>query len=216
MSIKSGYIDMTFDPKRPFSELPDLPPVHDTETMAVLRACISARTALAELKASGGLIPNQAMLTNSIPVLEAQASSEIENIVTTADRLFHFANDAANQAGPATKEALRCRTALCRGFKALTRRPLSTAIAVEVCRTIKGVDMDIRRTPGTALKNAVSGEIVYTPPVGEGLLRTKLANWERYIHEREEIDPLIRLAVMHYQFEAIHPFADGNGRTERV
>lgn len=207
---------MAFDPRRPFSELPDLPPVHDTETKAILRACISARVALAELKASGGLIPNQAMLINSIPVLEAQASSEIENIVTTTDRLFRFANDTANQADPATKEALRYRTALRRGFEALTRRPLSTAIAVEVCRTIKGIDMDIRRTPGTALKNAVSGEVVYTPPEGDGFLRTKLANWECYIHEREEIDPLIRLAVMHYQFEAIHPFMDGNGRTGRV
>ena len=156
------------------------------------------------------------MLINSIPLLEAQASSEIENIVTTTDRLFRYANDAAGQADPATKEALRYRTALYRGFEMLKRRPVSTAIAVEVCRTIKGVDLDIRNTPGTALINDATDDVIYTPPEGEDVLRSKLANWERYIHEVEEIDPLIRLAVMHYQFEAIHPFIDGNGRTGRV
>jgi len=98
----------------------------------------------------------------------------------------------------------------------LAERPLSTVIAVEVCRTIKGVDLDIRGTPGTALINGATGAVIYTPPEGQELLRTKLANWERYTHQAEEIDPLIRLAVMHYQFEAIHPFVDGNGRTGRV
>ena len=98
----------------------------------------------------------------------------------------------------------------------LDQRPVSTAIAVEVCRTIKGVELDVRNTPGTALVNAATDEVIYTPLAGEDVLRTKLANWERYIHETEEIDPLIRLAVMHYQFEAIHPFVDGNGGTGRV
>ena len=98
---------MTFDPRRPFNDLPNLPPASETETKAILRSCIAARTALAELRVSGKLIPNQAMLINSIPLLEAQASSEIENIVTTTDRLFRYANDAAGQADPATKEALR-------------------------------------------------------------------------------------------------------------
>ena len=207
---------MTFDPGRPFNDLPNLPPASETETKAILRSCIAARTALAELRVSGNLIPNQAMLINSIPLLEAQASSEIENIVTTTDRLFRYANDPAGRADPATKEALRYRTALYRGFEMLKRRPVSTAIAVEVCRTIKGVDLDIRNTPGTALINDAADEVIYTPPEGEDVIRSKLANWERYIHEVEEIDPLIRLAVMHYQFEAIHPFIDGNGRTGRV
>ena len=207
---------MTFDPNRPYNDLPNLPPASETETKAILRRCIAARTALAELRGSGRLIPNQAMLINSIPLLEAQASSEIENIVTTSDRLFRYANDAASQADPATKEALRYRTALYRGFEMLKRRPVSTVMAVEVCRTIKGVDLDIRKTPGTALINDATAEVIYTPPEGEDVLRTKLANWERYIHEVEEIDPLVRLAVMHYQFEAIHPFVDGNGRTGRV
>ncbi len=207
---------MTFDPGRPFNDLPDLPPASETETKAILRSCIAARAALAELRVSGELIPNQAMLINSIPLLEAQASSEIENIVTTTDRLFRYANDPAGRADPATKEALRYRTALHRGFEMLGQRPVATAMAVEVCRTIKGVELDIRTTPGTALVNDAAGEIIYTPPEGEDVLRSKLANWERYIHEAEEIDPLIRLAVMHYQFEAIHPFVDGNGRTGRV
>ncbi|MDE0478105.1 MAG: Fic family protein [Gammaproteobacteria bacterium] len=206
----------SFDLSRPYNELPDLPPAAETETKAILKSCIAARAALAELRASGKLIPNQAMLINSIPLLEAQASSEIENIVTTADRLFRHANDATGRADPATKEALRYRTALNRGFEMLKRRPVATAMAVEVCRTIKGVDLDIRKVPGTALLNDATNKLIYTPPVGEDVIRIKLANWERYIHEAEKIDPLIRLAVMHYQFEAIHPFVDGNGRTGRV
>ncbi len=206
---------MAFDPHRPFQDLPNLPPASETETRAILRSCIAARAALAELRVSGNLIPNQAILINSIPLLEAQASSEIENIVTTADRLFRHANDATGRADPATREALRYRTALRRGFEMLNQRPVSTAIAVEVCRTIKGVALDVRNTPA-ALVNDATRQIIYTPPEGEDVLRNKLVNWERYMHEAEEIDPLIRLAVMHYQFEAIHPFVDGNGRTGRV
>lgn len=207
---------MSFRPNRPYNELPDLPPHADVETRAVLKACIEARAALAEVKISGRLIPNQAVLINSIPLLEAQASSEIENIVTTTDRLFRFANESSNQVDPATKEALRYRTALHQGFLMLAKRPVSTSTAVEVCRTIKGVELDIRATPGTALLNEATGRVVYTPPEGQDLLREKLANWERYIHDAADVDPLIRLAVMHYQFEAIHPFTDGNGRTGRV
>ncbi len=207
---------MIFDPRRPFNSLRDLPPVSETETKAILRRCIAARAALAELRVSGALFPNQAMLINAIPLLEAQASSEIENIVTTTDRLFRHASDTSGRADPATGEALRCHAALYRGFEMLKRRPVSTAVAVDVCRTIKGVDLDIRTTPGTALANDATGEILYTPPEGEDFLRRKLANWEYYIHGTDEIDPLIRLAVMHYQFEAIHPFVDGNGRTGRV
>lgn len=207
---------MLFDPDRPYNDLPLLPPGKDLESKAVLKACIEARAALAELKISGQLIPNQAVLINSIPLLEAQASSEIENIVTTSDRLFRFANQPDAQSDPATKEALRYRTALYHGFQTLKSRPVSTFTAIEVCRTIKGVDLDIRATPGTALMNQATHRVVYTPPEGASLLRDKLANWERYIHENDDVDPLIRLAVMHYQFEAIHPFTDGNGRTGRV
>ncbi|AHK47336.1 filamentation induced by cAMP protein Fic-like hypothetical protein (plasmid) [Ensifer adhaerens OV14] len=207
---------MPFWPDRPYNDLPALPPRQDIETKVVLKACIAARAALAELKVAGELIPNQSVLINSIPLLEAQASSEIENIVTTTDRMFRFAGDAGHSPDSATKEALRYRTALHQGYQLLKERPFSTAMAIEVCRTIKGIDLDIRATPGTALYNEATGKVIYTPPEGRDLLREKLSNWERYIHEAEDIDPLIRLAVMHYQFEAIHPFIDGNGRTGRV
>ena len=207
---------MAFDPAAPYNTLPPLPPRADIESKAILKACIEARAAVAELKQAGELIPNQAVLINSIPLLEAQASSEIENIVTTTDRLFRFADDREALADPATKEALRYRTALREGFESLSQHPLSTRTAVDICRTIKGVDMDIRRTPGTALMNDRTGEVVYTPPGGEALIRDKLANWERFLHDAEHVDPLVRMAIGHYQFEAIHPFVDGNGRTGRV
>ena len=206
---------MTFDPRKPFNDLPDLPPPVDLETRAVLKACIEARAALAELKSVGAALPNQTVLINSIPMLEAQASTEIENIVTTSDALFRFAQDEG-AADPATKEALSYRAALREGFESLARRPVSVGTAVRVCSRLKGSDMDIRRIPGTALRNAATGEVIYTPPEGEAVLREKLANWERFIHEATDIDPLIRMAVAHYQFEAIHPFLDGNGRTGRV
>ena len=208
---------MGFNASRPFNALPVLPPRAKLETTGALKACIAARAALAELKALGQLIPNQSILINSIPLLEAQASSEIENIVTTGDRLFRFA-DSPTDGGidPATKETLRYRTALAEGFAGLASRPLSTRTAVDICTTIKGVDMNVRRVPGTALANDRTGAIIYTPPEGEPLLRDLLANWERWLHEFGDIDPLIALAVQHYQFEAIHPFTDGNGRTGRV
>jgi Fic family protein len=187
------------------------------ESRVVLKACITARAALAELKQAAELIPNQTMLINTIPLLEAKDSSEIENIVTTTDNLFQHAQTGGNaEADAATKEALRYRSALRQGYESLKKRPLCTATAIDICRTIKAVDMDIRKTPGTQLINDRTGDIIYTPPEGETLLRDMLANWERFIHNEENIDPLIRMAVAHYQFEAIHPFIDGNGRTGRV
>ncbi len=199
----------------PCNDLPPLPPAAVLETRTVLKQCITARAALAELKQAGELIPNQAVLINTLPLLEAQASSEIENIVTTTDRLFQF-RDADAQADPGTREALRHNSALLEGFRALKDRPHSTRTAEQVCTRIKGVEMQVRRVPGTQLINKRTGSVIYTPPAGEDLLRTKLANWERYLHEEREVDPLIRMAAGHYQFAAIHPFTDGNGRTGRV
>lgn len=216
--MKSININMTvrgWKPDRPYNAIPLLPPATEVETRAVLRQCITARAALAELKQAAALIPNQAMLINNLPLLEARASSEIENIVTTTDELFrHVGNEA--QANPATKEALRYSRALFEGFGAIKQTPLNTRTAEQVCTTIKGVEMSVRRTPGTTLMNDTTGETIYSPPVGEALLRDLLANWERYLHNEMELDPLIRMAVGHYQFEAIHPFTDGNGRTGRV
>ena len=205
----------TWRPDQPYNDLPPLPPGVDVETRPVLKQCIAARAALAELKQAAELIPNQGVLINALPRLEAQASSEIENIVTTTDRLFQYRH-ADEQADPATREALRYSSALMEGFRSLERTPLSTRTAEQVCERIKDVQMQVRRVPGTALANNRTGEVIYTPPVGEDLLRTKLANWERYLHEARDTDPLIRMAIGHYQFEAIHPFTDGNGRTGRV
>lgn len=207
---------MRFDPRQPYNDLPPLPPAKDVETKALLKACIEARAALAALKSAGDLIPNQAVLINTIPLLEAQASSEIENIVTTTDELFRQAQLHEDSADPATKEALRYRHALQQGFQSLQDRPLNTNTVIDVCSAIKGTNMQIRRVPGTSLANTQTNEVIYTPPVGEALLREKLADWERFFHNNDEIDPVIRMAVCHYQFEAIHPFTDGNGRTGRV
>jgi Fic family protein len=169
---------------------------------------------LAELKQAAELIPNQAVLINTLPLLEAQASSEIENIVTTTDRLFQFRETDGAADGP-TKEALRYSNALLEGFQSLRKRPLATRTAEEVCTLIQGQQMKVRKISGTVLTQRF-GETVYTPPVGEDLLRSLLANWERFLHEGTTIDPLVRMAAAHYQFEAIHPFTDGNGRTGRV
>lgn len=202
---------------QPHQQLPLLlrPLTETFESKVILKQCISARAALAELKQAAELIPNQAMLINILPLLEAQASSEIENIVTTTDRLFQF-GQLDEKADPATKEALRYSHALLEGFKALSKHPLNTKTSEQVCSTIKGIEMRVRRVPGTALAKDKTGEVIYTPPVGEGLLRDLLANWEKFLHEEKELDPLIRMAAAHYQFEAIHPFTDGNGRTGRV
>lgn len=205
-----------FEPNRPYNALPSLPPRAELDAKPVLQACIAARAALASMKVAGDLIPNPTVLINSIPLIEAQASSEIENIVTTTDSLFRYAGTDTRQADPATKEALRYRTALFQGFRSLRERPLSTNTAVQICSTIKAVDMNIRATPGTALKNDRTGATIYTPPDGEERLRAMLGNWERYLQSDDALDPLIRMAVAHYQFEAIHPFTDGNGRTGRI
>jgi len=214
-SVKpSSSKELTWKPEVPYNDLPSLPPAAELETKPVLKQCILARAALAELKQAARRIPNQGMLINTVPMLEAQASSEIENIVTTSDRLFQYRTED-DHADPATKEALRYTQALLDGFRALIHRPLTTRTAEQVCSIIKGVEMSVRRVPGTALARE-SGQIIYTPPVGEDLLRRLLTNWEKFLHGTPDLDPLIRMAVGHYQFEAIHPFTDGNGRTGRV
>lgn len=200
---------------QPYNDLPGLPPPVELETKSVLKQCVTARSALAELKQAAELIRNPAMLINTLPLLEARSSSEIENIVTTADKLFrHLQADAG--ADPATREALRYRRALLQGITALKTRPLTTRTVESICAQIKGVEMAVRKVPGTTLTNDATGEVVYTPPEGEARLRDLLANWERFLHEEKTLDPLVRMAAAHYQFEAIHPFTDGNGRTGRV
>ena len=207
---------MSFKADKPYNTLPPLPPKKEVETKAVLKKCITARAALAELKQASDLIPDARMLVNTLPLLEAQASSEIENIITTTDSLFEYASLGENRADPATKEALRYRTALREGVEYLQSHPLGTRLAAQLCSRIKGVEMSVRKVPGTALANERTGSIIYSPPEGEELIREKLGNWETYLHQQDDIDALIRMAVAHYQFEAIHPFTDGNGRTGRL
>jgi len=202
-------------PDQPHQALPPLPPQGEIETKSVLKRCVAARAALAGLNQATALIPDQGILMSAFPTLEAQASSEIENIVTTTAELFEHLS-ADQRASPSIREALRYRRALIAGFRELDTRPICTRLAEIVCSEIKGTPMAVRRTPGTALRNDRTSEVIYTPPMGEQALRDLLANWERFLNEPGEFDPLVRMAIGHYQFEAIHPFSDGNGRTGRV
>jgi len=206
---------MKCNPRLPYNELPTLPPKQELETVRVLKQCIRSRTQLAELEQAANFLPNKSLLINVLPLLEAQASSEIENIVTTTDRLFR--SSLLNQSpDAATKEALNYRAALYQGYQSLADRPICTATAERVCSVIKSRSMTIRKEAGTALGSTISGDTIYTPPVGESVIREKLANWENFINQTTELDPLVVMAVAHYQFEAIHPFSDGNGRAGRV
>ena len=208
---------MSFDPEKPYNDLPLLPPKAEIETKATLKKAISAGRALAELKGLGETIPNQAILVNSIILQEAKASSEIENIITTDDALFRAFSAKTSQIDPATKEVLRYREALWEGSSILEDRPLlTTNLFIRIVQTIRANKAGIRNTPGTKVANAATGEVVFTPPEGENIIRDKLKNLEDYIHAKDEVDPLIKLALIHYQFEAIHPFNDGNGRTGRI
>lgn len=206
---------MTFDRSQPYNDLPLLPPVSEMESKAVLKQAIAANRTLANLRGLAAQIPNQAVLINSIVLQEARLSSEIENIVTTNDELYRADADPEGKTDAHTKEVLRYRQALNFGFRELASRPLTTNLFIDIVRIIKEVELGVRRVPGTALKNAL-GEVVYTPPEGEAVIRDKLSNLEQFIHAEDGIDPLVKMAVMHYQFEAIHPFEDGNGRTGRI
>jgi Fic family protein len=208
---------MAFSPDKPFNDLPLLPPKMEIDTKGILKKTISAGRALAELKGLGETIPNQAILINSIILQEAKASSEIENIITTNDALFQAFSAKTSQIDAATKEVLRYREALWEGFNDLKNRPLlTTNLFIRIVQTIRANNAGIRNTPGTKVVNATTGEVLFTPPEGEDIIRNKLKNLEEYIHAENMLDPLIKLALIHYQFEAIHPFTDGNGRTGRI
>ena len=208
---------MAFNPLRPYNDLPPLPPKVDIETKAVLKKAVSAARALAQLKGLGGTIPDQTMLVNSLVLQEAQASSEIENIITTNDALFKAITADSSAVDPATKEVLRYRQALWAGYQALKKKPLlTTNVFVKVVQTIKENDAGIRNLPGTVIADGRTGKVIYTPPDGEAVIRQKLNELEEFIHADDDFDPLVKLALIHYQFEAIHPFFDGNGRTGRI
>ncbi len=206
---------MSWSPQIPFNDLLPLPPDGlELEPKPVLKATIEARAALATLAQAGQLLPNADILIQAVPLLEAQASSEIENIVTTADELFKHVDSGGGD--HATKEALRYRTALFAGVESIRSRPLTTATAVRICSELHGREMNVRAVPGTRIANPTTQEIVYAPPEGAAHIREKLSAWERFVHAEDDLDPLVRMALAHYQFEAIHPFHDGNGRTGRV
>jgi Fic family protein len=206
---------MSWSPEVPFNDLPPLPPPGvDLEPKPVLKATVEARSALATLAQAGQLLPNPNILIHAVPLLEAQASSEIENIVTTADELFKHVESGGGD--HATKEALRYRSALFAGVKSIRHRPLSAATAARICSELQGREMAVRAVPGTRIVNPTTRQVVYAPPEGDDVIHAMLSAWERFVHADDDLDPLVRMAVAHYQFEAIHPFHDGNGRTGRV
>jgi Fic family protein len=207
---------MSFDPKQPYNDLPLLPPAVELETRAVLKHCVAANKALAELKGAGDLIPNQGMLINAIPLQEAKLSSEIENIVTTQDALFQAALDESRATDPATKEVLRYRAALRRGFESVRDQPFRLSLLEELCSILRDEKVDFRIDDGVYIGNPAARTITYTPPAGARVMREKLRNLEEFLLAEDDLDPLVRMAVAHYQFEAIHPFVDGNGRTGRI
>lgn len=215
-SIKLDFINMFWNPNQPYDALPPLPPHVELETPRVLKQCIRSRTALEQVNQSADFLPNKELLINIMPLLEARASSEIENIVTTTDRLFRSSVAEKQAIDLATKEALSYRKALNAGFESIKHRPLCTNTAEEICSTIKQTEMHLRMVPGTTLRNDRTGDTIYTPPVGEHVIRKKLSNWEKFIHHPGDLDPLVVMAAAHYQFEANHPFTDGNGRTGRI
>lgn len=197
--------------------LPMLPPDAPLETVSVLKALAKASRALAELKGFADTIPNKHILINAVTINEAKDSSAIENIITTHDELYQ-AMSGSDVQNPAAKEVVNYRTALWHGYELVEQRQmLTTNMIIDIQAIVEDSRAGIRKLPGTVLMNAATGETVYTPPSGEAFIRQLLSNLEQYIHDdSDDIDPLIKLAVIHYQFESIHPFYDGNGRTGRI
>ena len=197
--------------------LAELPPTVELETKYVLKQLARSHRALAELKGYSELIPNKNILINAITINEAKDSSEIENIVTTHDELFKIMS-RENYTSPAAKEVVNYRSALWKGYELVKENNfLSTNMIVEIHGIIEPSKGGIRKLPGTVLKNEATGEVIYTPPSGKEEILSYLDNLEQYINnDYDDIDYLIKLAVIHYQFECIHPFYDGNGRTGRI
>lgn len=203
-------------PSEPYNGLPSIPT--NLETIEVLKAVIPARAALAALNQALDTIPNPGVLISTIPLLEAQASSEIENIFTTTDELFRYSADidTGTKATPAVKETLRYRGTLYHGAQLVKKRPITANTAIEVCSSLRGIEAKIRDLPGTYIGNPATKQVRYTPPEGRDRIAALLSQWQDFINKPGQMDPLVVMAAAHYQFEAIHPFADGNGRTGRM
>jgi Fic family protein len=221
MSKITFKTDSMYQRLEPFNELAVLPPAGvDLETPAVLKKLAVAARNLGELNGLCETLPDPRLFLNTIVLQESRNSSAIENIVTTQDELYKATLEEGLEQNNAAKEVISYRDALYVGLERMLAQKglIVTNTMIEVVQTIKRNKAGIRTIPGTALKNAINGEVVYTPPSGEAVLREKLAGLERFINDKElsSLDPLIKLALIHYQFEAIHPFPDGNGRAGRI
>lgn len=190
---------------------------YDLKTPKILEALNEATRSLAELKGLASSIPNQHILINAITINEAKDSSAIENIVTTHDSIYKVLTECGFKE-EAAKEVVDYRSAIWRGYEIIKEKGfISTNVLVELQSMIEPNKTGIRKTPGTNLVNSKTGEIIYTPPQAESEIRDLLKNLEDYINNNgDEVDPLIKMALIHYQFETIHPFYDGNGRTGRI
>ena len=188
------------------------------ETASILKKLSAASRKLAELKGVAGTIPNQGILINTLTLQEDKDSSEIENIVTTHDQLFQEALSPASSFNPAAKEVLRYREALFVGFEVVSKAGLLTNNHIlEIQAALEENRAGFRQLPGTSLKNN-AGEIIYSPPQDLNEIQALMSDLERFINEDDlfDADPLIKMALIHHQFESIHPFYDGNGRTGRI
>ncbi|RZJ49116.1 MAG: Fic family protein [Flavobacterium sp.] len=205
-----------FDKNIAFNNLPNLPPTVEIETKNILRKAISAGRALAQLNGTMINLPNPTLFLDTIYLQEAKASSEVENIITTNDELYKsLVSDRKNE-NSATKEVLSYKEALWLGLEELKLKPfITTNLCIKIVQCVKQNNASIRNIPGTTLSNT-KGEVIYTPPSGEDVIREKLGDLEKYINQESSLDPLIKMALLHYQFEAIHPFSDGNGRAGRI
>ncbi|MFC1868314.1 Fic family protein [Thermodesulfobacteriota bacterium] len=202
-----------FNPKKPYYDLPLLPPEQKLESIELFKALVPASEALAQLSATAEHLPNQAALYESVILLEAKASSAIEHVVTTDNKLF--GSESPKKApDPMTKEVHQYGAAIRHGWK--SRKPLCTNVMEEICSIIRGKPVRVRKVPGSALSQHTTGKIVYTPPDGNKLLRDLLDNLFIWMNSEDDIHPIIKAAIAHYQFESIHPFTDGNGRTGRI
>ena len=200
-------------------KLKELPLKVDVETKAVLKSLPSAHAALAELKGVASTIPNQIILVNTLGLQEAKDSSAIENIITTHDELYKSGLNFDSFKSLEAKEVQNYISALKKGFELIKTRGLITNnIIVEIQKELEGNSAGFRKLPGTALKNSSTGETIYTPPQDINEINNLMTNLEKFINDPSmcDYDPLIKMAIIHYQFESIHPFYDGNGRTGRI
>ncbi len=199
------------------NDLPFLPLEKDIETKQVLRALNKASRALSELKGEARIIPNEDILINTLGLQEAKDSSAIENIVTTNDQLF-LENIDTEIDSVAAKEVINYTKALKLGYSLVKKYGMLTSnYIIEIQRQLEPNKSGFRTLPGTVLKNS-AGEIVYTPPQHIDTIKDLMSNLDKYINDSElhDIDPLLKMPLIHYQFESIHPFYDGNGRTGRI